>query len=128
MKKPYENSTDYDPGRFRYRLTFFQRVITKSPSIGQTESWTQLVTKRAIREIVPKRLSLDGFIQDNAGSTDLYEMWHFTIRYTPSFIPKKDMAISCGSDIYTIKQVSEIDEPRNYYKILCVKTDLNLTT
>lgn len=128
MRKIYENSSAFDPGRFRYNLTFFQKVITESASGGQSVSWNLLKTSRAIRVAIPKRLNLDGYLTLDAGSSDMYDMWDYIIRKRSDFIPAKDMAVTCGADVYTIRSVIEVDEPTNYWKIQCVKTDLNLTT
>jgi len=71
---------------------------------------------------------LEGYLQLNAGESALYDAWNFIIRFSPSFAPVKDMIVANGDDIYTIRKVTEIDEPTNYYELLCVKSDLNLTT
>lgn len=119
---PYKNETDYDAGRFRYLLTFFV------PTDETGGTWTQIAQRRAIRIVIARRPNLQGYLEVDAGQSVLYDAWNFVIRFSPSFIPLKDMVVLCGSDVYTIRKVTEIDEPTNYYELLCVKTDLNLTT
>lgn len=118
---PYKNETDYDAGRFRYLLTFFV------PTDEQGGTWTQVAQRRAIRIPIVRRQNLEGYLQLNAGESALYDMWDFVIR-VGSFIPTKDMVVVNRGDVYTIRVIQEVDEPANYLKLACVKTDLNLTT
>lgn len=124
----YENTSNYDPGRFRYTLIFFQKVVTEASDGSQNVSWTQLVTSRAIRTVIPRRFGLDGALVIDAGSSDMYDFWDFIVRKRSDFTPAKDMSVTCGPDVYTVRTVKELDEPTNYIKLQLVKTDLNLTT
>lgn len=128
MRKPFENKSFYDVGRFRYSLTFFQKTTEETSSGGQSITWTQLITTKAVREDFTRRLNEFGNLQLVADTSFMQEAYYFIIRYRRDFAPLKDMAILVGSDVYTIRSTPSLDTPPNYYKMLCVKTDLNFTT
>lgn len=127
-KTPYENKSYFDPGRFRYSLTFFEQSVEESDSGGQSVTWSQLITTRAVREDYVRRLNEFGNLDIIADMSVMQEACYFIIRFRKDFAPAKDMAIVVGSDVYTIRSSPLLDTPPNYYKMLCVKTDLNLTT
>lgn len=128
-KSRYENKSFYDPGRFRYPVTFLQEVIDEQPDGSMPVSYQTVLSTRAIREAVTKRFSQFGNTELQAGATVMNDYWYFIIRFVRSgFVPKKDMLLSTSDGIYTVNAMPELDEPPNYWKLLCVKTDKIITT
>lgn len=128
-KQRYENKTFYDPGRFRYPVIFLQEIVDEQPDGSMPVSYQQVLSTRAIREAVTKRFSTFGNITLEAGATLMNDYWYFTIRFVRSgFKPVKDMLLSTPDGIYTVNAMPELDEPPNYWKLLCVKTDKIITT
>lgn len=129
MSKKYENKTAYDPGRFRYPVTFLQEVVTVQNDGSQIVSYAAIISTRAIREAVTRRFNVLGDTSLEAGATLMNNYWYFTIRFVRSgFVPTKSMLLSTPDGIYTINAIPELDEPPNYWKMLCVKTDMQITT
>lgn len=124
MNKRYENKTAYDPGRFRFKLTFFNKVSVPDGAAGTTVAYTAAGTSFAVQENIREgdQIALD------AGVTALNEASYFVIRYRTSFIPEKDMIVYYNSQTYVIRGIIPIDVPINYIKLLCVKKDYQLTT
>lgn len=128
-KQRYENKTFLDPGRFRYPVTFLQEVVNEQPDGSMIVSYQNVLSTRAIREAVTKRFSVYGNTELQAGATVMNDYWYFTIRFVRSgFVPLKDMLLSTPNGIYTVNAMPELDEPPNYWKLLCVKTDKIITT
>lgn len=124
----YENKTKYDPGRFRYPVIFLQETATISEDGSQTVGYTQVLSTRAIREAVTRRFNIFGDISIVDGATLMNNYWYFTIRFLRSgFTPLKNMLLSTPDGLYTINATPELDEPPNYWKMLCVKTDTQVT-
>jgi hypothetical protein len=123
MNKWYENKTDYDPGRFRYKVSFQQEVSISEPSGGTLVNLQNVLTTFAIREIISRRPNFAGDIIEGGNATLLEGDWNFIIRYRPSFYPTKSMVLVCENITYTIRNIQEIDEPTKYIKILAVKAE-----
>lgn len=118
MNKRYENKSAYDPGRFRYKISFRQQVTTSDGSGGSNVSMQTVLETKSIR------IRLNQFTDSLflAGNASLIEnSWNFIIRNRPGFIPTKDMFLLNEGETYTIRAIQEIDEPTNYIKILAVK-------
>lgn len=129
MKQPYNNKTNLDPGRFRYPVTFIQEDVSIAADGSQTPIYTPLLSTRAIREAVTRRFNVLGDITLVSGATLMNNYWYFTIRFVRSgFVPLKDMLLQTPDGIYTINAMPELDEPPNYWKMLCLKTDKVITT
>lgn len=124
MRKPFANETLYDPGRFRFKLSFFQETSVQSVYGGTTAGWTFILTTQAVQE----KISSKNQFAIEAGASVLNQDCYFVTRYRSDFEPKKDMAIVCNGFAYLIKAVIPIDVPQRYWKLLCVKSDINLTT
>jgi hypothetical protein len=128
-KQRYENKTFYDPGRFRYPVTFLQEIVDTQSDGSMIVSYQQILSTRAIREAVTRRFSTFGSLTLEAGVSLMNDYWYFTIRFVRSgFVPVKDMLLSTPDGIYTVNSMPELDEPPNYWKLLCVKTDKAITT
>lgn len=129
MNKRYENHTPYDPGRFRYPVTFIQEDVSTDSDGSQHPVYSILLQTRAIRQAVTRRFNINGDITLVSGATLMHDYWYFIIRFVRSdFKPLKDMLLQTHDGIYTITAAPEIDEPPNYWKILCTKTDKAITT
>lgn len=122
MNKRYENKSAYDPGRFRYKVTFRQQVPVADGSGGtQQVNTADIITTFAIREIISRRPNFEGDIITAGDATLLEGDWNFIIRNRSGFYPTKDMFLVCNDITYTIRTIQDIDEPTNYIKILAVK-------
>lgn len=129
MKSIYENKTNYDPGRFRYPVTFLQEIVDTLDDGSMITSYQSVFSTRAIREVVTRRFSTYGNTDLQAGATLMNDYWYFIIRFVRSgFVPVKDMLLSTPNGIYTVNAMPELDEPPNYWKLLCIKTDKIITT
>lgn len=128
MNKRFENKTANDPGRFRYPVTFIQQVTVLQPDGSQGPGYAAILTTRAIREPITRRFNVLGDMTLAAGENLLNNYWYFTIRYQKDFTPKKDMLFSAPDGVYTINAIPELDVPPHYWRMLCVKTDLQITT
>ncbi len=124
MRKPYENKTQYDPGRFRFQLTFFQQVSTQNEYGGTTVALTQVLTTMAVQEKISERSQL----AIEAGASVLNQDCYFVIRQRNNFTPLKDMIVLCNGSTYVIRAVIPVDVPVMYIKLLCVKQDVEITT
>lgn len=128
-KTRFENKTFLDPGRFRYSVSFLQELVTIANDGSQTVTYESILSTRAIREPITRRFNPSGDTTMEAGATLMNNYWYFTIRFVRSgFVPKKDMLLSADNGIYTVNAMPELDEPPNYWKLLCVKTDKQITT
>lgn len=128
MKKPFENKTFYDPGRFRYPVTFLQETVMTANDGSQTVGYTNVLQTRAIRLAVTRRFSLTGDMTVEAGADLMNNYWYFIIRFRRDFTPAKDMLLATPDGIYTLTAVPQLDEPPHYWKMLCFKTDKQITT
>lgn len=124
----YENKSNYDPGRFRYEVSFLQQVMTEMPNGNQIVTYATLLTTRAIRIAVSGRVTLEGYLQNLGAASELFDLWNFVIRKRSDFVPLKDMVMICNNSTYTIRKIDEVDEPTNYIKLLVVKTDIQIST
>lgn len=124
MNKPYNNKSNYDPGRFRFTLNFYQEVTTISDDGSQWVNFTPLLCTKAVQE--PLREGSQ--IAINAGASILNQDCYFVIRNRCGFYPEKDMIVLCGNQGYVINAVIPLDVPVNYIKLLCVRRDVQITT
>lgn len=124
MKKPYENKTQqYDPGRFRYDLSFYNQVTIDDGSGGSIVTLQFAHSTRAVKEVFPKRVNQDGQLIVQGGATSEDDIWYFVTRYNRSFTANKAMNIVYNGLLYSIHAIIEVDVPINYIKYLCVNRD-----
>lgn len=128
MNKVYNNKSNYDPGRFRYPVTFVEETPTILADGSQIVSYVPIISTRAVRETITRRFSVLGDMTLEAGASLMNNYWYFTIRYRPNFTPKKDMLLIAPDGVYTINATPELDAPPHYWRMLCVKTDQIITT
>lgn len=115
MNKPFNNKSAYDPGRFRYSVTFQSLVATDDGAGGTTVVPETVLITRAVRE----KLSEHNQLAIEAGASYLSNDCFFVIRNRPDFYPTKDMQVISDGQTYTIRAIIEIDVPVKYLKILC---------
>jgi SPP1 family predicted phage head-tail adaptor len=124
MRKRFEQPNQYDPGRFRHSLSFFQQVPVSDGSGGSVPSMQFILTTKAIKEQIKDGSQL----VINAGASVMNEDIYFVIRNRASFYPAKDMTVLCDGFTYLIAAVVPIEVPCTYVKILCLKKDIDITT
>lgn len=128
-KSRYENKTSYDPGRFRYRVAFLKEFAAYLPDGSIETSYGPIFSTRAIKEPVTRRFSIFGNMELQAGVTVNNDYWYFIIRFISvngNFKPTRDLLLQAPDGNYTITEVTELDEPPNYWKLLCTKTDRDI--
>jgi hypothetical protein len=128
LKKPFENKSAYDPGRFRYPVTFLQQIVNIQADGSQIVSYSVALVTRAVRERVTRRFNVLGDMSFEAGAALMQNYWYFIVRFRSGFTPLKDMVFMTPDGVYTVNAVPELDEPANYWRMLCVKTDQIITT
>lgn len=124
MRKRFENKSHYDPGRFRFSLTFFTQSTVDDGYSGTSSALLQSITTMAVQEKLSDRSQL----AFEAGASVLNQDCYFVIRQRNDFIPLKDMIVLCDGSTYVIKAIIPVDVPVNYIKLLCVKKDFEITT
>lgn len=123
-KQPFNNKTEYDPGRLRFAIDFYTQVSVPDGAGGTTQVWQLTHSTRAIKEPFPKRLNEQGQIIIQGGTIDQEEVWRFTIRFRHDWQPLKNMNFVCEGISYTIRAVTPLDIPVNYYQLTAVTSDL----
>lgn len=123
MNKIYNNKSNYDPGRFRYKVTFRQQVTVSDGSGGSHVNTEDIITTFAVREIISRRPNFEGDTIIAGDASILEGDWNFIIRNRSGFFPTKEMFLICEGITYTIRTIQEIDEPTNYIKLLAVKSE-----
>lgn len=123
-KTIYKNKSDYDPGRFRFKLDFYTQIISPNAGGGGLPIWVLSQSTKAIKEDFPKRVNEQGQLIVQGGTTDQEEVWYFTIRYRRSWSPIKSMNFICDGIVYTIRAIMPVDIPVNYIKMVAVQSDL----
>lgn len=121
--KPYNNKSQFDPGRFRSVITFSQETTTDDGAGGTVVTVTPVLTTKGIKDVYKHRLSENGQIILEGGITNETKIWYFIIRFRRSFTPTKTMQLTCEGQTYTIRDIEEIDIPVNYIKLLCVLSE-----
>lgn len=124
-KTIFENHTFYDPGRYRFKLDFYEQVSMPDGAGGTIPTWVLSQSTKAIKEVFPKRVNEQGQIIVQGGTTDQEEVWYFTIRYRRSWSPVKNMNFICEGVVYTIRAIMPIDIPVNYMKMVAIQSDLS---
>jgi len=120
MRKPYENKSQYDPGRFRSLITFFQQSTVLTEYGGSKASLEPILTTYAVQE----KLSDRNQFAIEAGASILNQDCWYVIRYRKDFTPQKDMIFICGGVTYVIRGIIPVDVPQKYWRLLCVRTEL----
>lgn len=118
-RKPFNNKSNYDPGRFRATIAFNQQIASDNGSGGTTLTPSNVYTCKAIE--LPVRDA--GQLEIDAGASTMNEDRWFVIRFWTGFTPEKDMNIISGPHPYIIRAIVPVDAPIKYYKLLCIRQD-----
>ena len=124
MRKRFEQSNQYDPGRFRFDISFFTQVFQPDTSGGGQPALQLTLRTKAIKE----QIKDSSQIAINAGASIMNEDTYFVIRNRKDFYPLKDMTVFCSGFTYLIAAVIPVGEPVGYVKILCLKKDIFIAT
>ena len=118
-RRPVNNKSNFDPGRFTTDITFTKQVAVGDGSGGSDLTYPVLYTCRAV----------EGQVRDGdqlavgAGASVFNNDKWFTIRFNRNFTPTKDMNVVDRGKKYAIKGIIPLDIPVHYYKILCIRQD-----
>lgn len=120
----YNNKSDFDPGRFRYKVAFYQEGMVDDGFGGTVPGETLVIETRAIRnDVGSNRFSALTQFAVEAGASVFNQDRFFVIRHRSGFVPQKDMVIVSDGVKYTIRGVMPIDEPTKYWRILAIRRD-----
>lgn len=125
-KQRFENKSFYDPGRFRFNAQFYQQVSTPDPAGGTTNVIQHILTTKAVKEAFTRRVNEQGQLIVAGGASEMEEVWYFVIRHRKGWRPTKAMNLICENWVYTIRDITDLDIPTNYVKLLCVKMDTDV--
>lgn len=111
----------YDPGKFRYLMSFHERQSVPNGSGGHTSQDVPVFATRGMR--VQMRDGDQLAIQ--AGATLDNKAQYYLIRAARNFIPAKDKNVYINGTKYIIRAVIEVDaeDRKKYYKLLCAWQD-----
>lgn len=119
-KKVYDNKYNFDPGRLRNKVQFYQ-LYTASDSMGGAS-----VTKTLVSTVsgAKEPVSINSMSQLNqlgiiAGASEFSQYYYLTIRYRSDFYPTKSMVVDIDGVEHKIVGVLAMDSPRTYIKLLC---------
>lgn len=115
----YNNKSQLDPGRFRYKIEFFREVSEIDEYGSQITGWQSVLLTKALKSDIKAG---DQRAYD-AGATVFNQSCYFTIRHRRGFEPEKDMRVVIEGEQYVIAGYVPVDQPVMYYKILCIKSD-----
>ncbi len=125
MNKPYANKTSYDPGRFRYTISFYTQTFTIDGYGNQVQAEVLSLQTRCITQRIDTRLSrVYVQIAQEAGADLLNGDVYFVIRVRADWKPLKNMRVQVGAISYTIRGIIEENEPIFYWRILCTTNQI----
>lgn len=125
MNKPYSNKTNYDPGRFRYPISFYTQGYTTDSFGNQTVTEVLSLQTRCITQRIEARLSrIYVQIAQEAGADLMDGDVYFVIRARSDWRPLKNMRVQVGNRSYTIRGIIEENEPIFYWRILCTTKEV----
>lgn len=116
MRQPYNNKANFDPGRFRFKLEFYDQISEDDSSGGSQPFTAKVLTTKGIQEPIRdgSQLAIE------AGASQLNQDCYFIIRNRSDFtVTKNHIIVSNGTIAYVIAAIIPIDVPVNYIKILC---------
>lgn len=116
-KRPFDNKSSFDPGRFRTSVSFYQQVSVEDSSGGSDVSLDLVYTAKAIELQVRDGNQLE----INAGASVLNDDRYFVIRHSRTFTPEKDMNLMQDGKYFVVRAIIPIDNTNNYTKLLCTR-------
>lgn len=117
MKKPFNNKSNFDPGRLRETISFYKQVSSPDGYGGTALTYVDFQTCRAAELQVRD----GGQLEINANASVLNEDRYFVIRYSKNFTPVKQMNVRHGNKHYVINAIIPLDIPIHYIKLLCIR-------
>ena len=104
-------------GRLRRRLVIQQRSVTNDGLLGQTGTFTTVLTTWGS---VSARNS-SALLQLLAGQQMAQTVYDIIIRYPPSFSILPGMRVVDGTRAYSISNVNDVDERHRIMHLACVQ-------
>lgn len=118
MRKPFNNKSNYDPGRFNHYLSFMTLTAVKSSSGGTKPNITLSFNTKAVKEQIREGSQISVAYGVNSINNDAI----FIIR-SKSGTVKKNMQVYEGNDVYEVAGIIPTDDPVNYIKVVCRKLE-----
>lgn len=137
-RKPFNNKSNYDPGRFRTLIQFKTQQSTDDGSGGSNLTYSEGQSLGfqytlpivfggvpAIPEYECKSIELqvrdeDQLVIEIGASSMNGDKW-FVIRAHSGFTPKKYMNVYTADEKFILRAIVPVDNPVHYYRLLCVK-------
>lgn len=120
-RKRFENKTNLDPGRLRSKVEFFEESTVDDGWGGVIVTTVSVLVTRGARV----KISESSQMAIEAGASVFNQDTYLMIRKRNDFTPMKDMQIEIDGVQYTVRAIIPIDEPQNYWKLLCIRGDWN---
>ena len=116
MRKPFDNKSHYDPGRFKYKLQIINVTGQPNPYGNSEVSGEILTTVKAIK------LQIGSYDQYaiQAGASVLNNDVYFIIRPPKEINILKTTSVNCEGKQYKVHSIIELDQPKHYLKLLCI--------
>lgn len=116
LKTPKDNKFHFDPGLLKHRIQVLQSITTDDGYGGTTMAEIMVLETRAGKD-QPSQYTQNSL---NAGRSAYNQFQYFIIRNRKGFMPVKDMQINHDGNRYVIEQVTMLDDPCTFLKLLCV--------
>lgn len=115
--RPFDNKKHYDSGRMRHVISFMQYVVGGDGSGGTSSTEPVLLYQTKAGK---ENVSTYKQAQIIEGFQNYQEVIYFIIRKRkqPLHYPTKNMMINYGVKSYTIIEVTELDDPCTFIRIL----------
>lgn len=104
-------------GRLRRKLIIRQRSVTNDGLLGQTGTFTTILTTWG--SVTAKNSS--ALLQLLAGQQMAQTAYDIIIRYPPSFSIEPGMQVVDGARVYSISNVNDVDERHRMLHLACVQ-------
>lgn len=108
----------YDPGQFRHRVAFYKQVSEPDESGGVNVVEEGFFSTFAVRVDIREGSQL----AIAAGASYLNEDRWYVIRSRSWVYPDKPQVLKCDGNTYTIAAIVELNQPVDYWKLLCIKS------
>lgn len=116
-KRPFDNKSNYDPGRFRTSVAFYQQVSVQDNSGGSDLSLEVVYEAKAVELQVRDGNQLE----INVGASVMNDDRYFVIRRSRTFTPEKDMNLMQEGKYFVVRAIIPVDNTNNYTKLLCTR-------
>ena len=119
-KKRHDNKYNFDAGRLRAVVEFYELVSTSDGygGVGVPTETLRNTTHGALEPVSVTSLSQMQQLGIIGGVSELSSHWYLTIR-KQAFVPEKDMIVKTGGIKYVVRGILPLDVPQTFIKILC---------